>query len=320
MSLGEGTVEKSLDPILRRKPSMRLIETTRITSTPSTSRKRPPRKKTAPKPTPTLKPKAKPTETTSFLVELWELLQSNVREDASLTDLLKGIQEPVIIIDRLNQIPALGVLFNTFNYKLGSDVLRGNEYILSTVLHSIGCHRGACRGQMGIQKLRLEDPLDFEVRRLKRGKEFLNIAEQAPEITFIEVFRKRYRSEDLYYQVVMPDYYNYIKIISNEKYSKEIDDMLTVALFLRIKELGKEAFIQSCDKYRWMIKARLSNKLKLAVKKNQLMPYFLSKDMMEDPAMILMGFECAYDCTTKQAKPHDAACILKTEKKDPKYI
>jgi len=294
------------NPRLQSKPIT--VSTSRL----STSRRRPPRKTT------TLNPSLR--ENREPDVGFWRYIQRTLIEDAALTNILKSIQGPVIIIDRLNQIPAMGALFNFFNRKVGWNILRGNEYILSTALHFIGCHRGACRGQMGIQRLRLEDPLYFEIRQLQKGKEFLNIAMQAPKITFIEVFRNPSSSEELYKVELFPYIHNYIKVVSNGRFSKEIDDMLTVALFLRLRELGKEAYIQSCDKYRWMNKARLPNILKTEVKKNQLMPYFLSKEIMETPAIILMGFECAYDCTSQQEQPHDNACMLKNKTNFPAYI
>lgn len=253
-----------------------------------------------------------------WTVKLWNSLQNDIKENSSLTFFLRNIREPVVIIDRLNQIPALGSLFIAFNDMIGYDVSRGSEYILSTGLQSVGCHRGTCRGKMGIQKLRFEDPLEFDFQKLDKETVFFDLATQAPGTTFIEIGREKDNSDEYYRIKSLQD--NYAKISANESFTKEIDDMLTVALFFRLKELGKEVYIQSCDKYRWMNKIPLPKKFKEDVKRSQLMPYFLSQDMMDPPAIILMGFECAYDCTPKQSAPHNESCILKTEMRDPEYI
>ena len=122
------------------------------------------------------------------------------------------------------------------------------------------------RGEIGIQKLRLEDPFEFKVRRIDKRRVFADLAFQAPEISFIEVTREISRSEDFYRMESPPDPRNLIKIIGNGNISKEIDDMITVALFLRLTDLGKESYIQSCDKYRWMYETKLSRREKRQVK------------------------------------------------------
>ena len=281
------------------------------------SRKKPVRKRTV---IPS-KPVQKGTVIPSNPVKaLWDAIQQAINSDDYLTDLLLLMNEPVMVIDYLNQVGSFSSLSKMFRNKIGMDITREEEYILSTSLHSIGCHRGECRGEIGIQKLRLEDPFEFKVRRIDKRRVFADLAFQAPEISFIEVSRETSRSEDFYQIDVLPDSTNLIKIIGNGRISKEIDDMITVALFLRLTDLGKESYIQSCDKFRWMFRARFSNEQKRQVKENQVMPYFLAKEMMDIPAIILMGYECAYDCTTKQNPPHNAACMLISKPKVPKYI
>ncbi len=254
--------------------------------------------------------------------ELWNRIQNDVSQDKRLQQLLRRINKRVIIIDRLNQVAQIPV--NHFQYNVATNVARSDEYILSGSLHSIGCHRGTCKGAMGIQKIRYSDPLDY--RRLKIPRKevkehiLVHLVNQIPQTSFIDVNRKSFRRNILYtIEDEPPHSTKVVKIAGNSRYSKEIDDMLTVALFLELKQMGKETYIQSCDKYRWMEDANLSNEQKRQVKENQLMPYFLSKEMMSEPALLLMGFECSYNCKKDQQTPHDEKCMLKTQKTDPVY-
>jgi len=292
-------------PMSRRKPSLRTVVPP---TTLKESRQKPPRKSAI---IPDSRREAK---------ELWNILQQIVASDDYLTELLMAMNEPILVIDYLNQIGNLSSLAKSLGYKIGIDIIRGEEYIFSTSLHSIGCHRGECRGEMGIQKLRLGDPIDYKVERTNKENLFTDIAFQASEISFLEVSRESFRSENLYEIALLPDSTNLIKIIGNGRVSKEIDDMIAVALFLRLIDLGKEVYLQSCDKYRWMNVVRLSRQLKRQVKENQVMSYFLAKEMMRVPVLLLMGFECAYDCTERQKIPHDASCMLIGEPGNPKYI
>lgn len=295
---------KPFVPMSRKKPSLRTVVPP---ASLKRSRQKPPRKSVI-------------TDSHREAKELWNVLQQIINSDDYLTGLLMAVNEPVLVIDYLNQIGNLSSLAKSLGYKIGIDIIRGEEYILSTSLHSIGCHRGECRGEMGIQKLRLEDPIDFKVGRTNKDNLFADIAFQASEISFIEVSRESFRSENLYEIDLLPDSTNLIKIIGNGRVSKEIDDMIAVALFLRLIDLGKEVYLQSCDKYRWMNVVRLPRRLKRQVKENQVMPYFLAKEMMRVPVLLLMGFECAYDCTERQKIPHDASCMLIREPGKPKYI
>lgn len=293
-------------PMSRRKPSLR----TDIPTLPVTGSRKKPFSKNLHTRTGELDRKPK---------ELWNILQQTINSDDHLTMLLMDMNEPILVIDYLNQIGNLSSLAKFLRYKIGIDVIRGEEYILSTSLHSIGCNREECRGEMGIQKLQFGDPIDYKVGKTNRKKLFADIAFQASKISFIEVSRlKSFRSENLYEIDFTSHSTNFIKIVGNGRISKEIDDMIVVALFLRLIDLGKEVYIQSCDKYRWMFSLRLSRRRQ--VKENQVMPYFLAKEMMEEPVLLLMGFECAYDCTERQNLPHDDTCTLIREPGKPKYI
>nr|QBK91716.1 MAG: hypothetical protein LCPAC304_00420 [Pithovirus LCPAC304] len=258
---------------------------------------------------------------------MWHRIQKEINEDGHLQTLFRQMNKRVIVIDRLNQIPQLQL--SHFQNKVATNVERSDEYILSTSLHSIGCHRKACQGSIGIQKIRYSDPLEYRRLNINKKTIFVYLANQAPHASFIEVDRDRKhfrkKKKDMLYTVsdMLPNA-KHIKITGNMTYSKEVDDMLTVALFLKLKQMGKETYIQSCDKYRWMGGsgmggAGLSAKQKRQVKENQLMPYFLSKEMMSEPAMLLMGYECSYDCREDQRNPHDETCMLKTPFEKPDY-
>ena len=253
---------------------------------------------------------------------LWRRIQKEINEDKHLQTLFRQMNDRVIVIDRLNQqLP----LYH-FYYKVATHVERSDEYILSTSLHSIGCGRGTCKGSIGIQKIRYSDPLEYRRSNVTTKSIFVDLANQAPHTSFIEVvrdrkpFRKK-KKKDMLYTVndAIPYSAKIIKITGNPIYSKEVDDMLTVALFLELNQIGKEAYIQACDKYRWMGGAGLSAEQKRQVQENQLAPYFLSKTMMVEPTLLLMGYECSYDCTEKQQTPHNKKCLLRTPKTDPVY-
>ncbi len=235
------------------------------------------------------------------------------------------MHDGVIVIDRFNQVHNLPRL-SYFKNKIATIVVRSDEYILSTSLHPIGCYRGACKGTMGIQKIRYSDPLEYRRMKSDRKSIFARLANQVPHTSFIEVDRGERgrfvskRRKKMFYTVVKLHYSpGTIRITGNPTYSKEIDDMLTVALFLELKKMGREAYIQSCDKYRWMEDVGMSDEQKRQVQENQLIPYFLSKEMMSDPALLLMGYECSYDCSQNQRNPHDETCMLKTPFEEPVY-
>jgi len=253
---------------------------------------------------------------------LWKQLSLAIKADERLQSYLNKFvrKDRIIIIDHLNQVGQILQALHYFEDKIGVNVERADEYILSTSLHSIGCHRGECRGEVGIQKLRFQDPISFETKIVigrQKANLFKLIAAQVPKVKFIDVKRSFMKSQKLY--TFQKSRKNIATITTNGNYSKEIDDMMTVLLFLELTKNRKQAFIQSCDKYKWMPRV-LKRKDINNVKQKQFMPYFLSKEIMgTTPALILMGYECSYDCSKKQQVPHDTQCKLKKEK-EPKPI
>lgn len=249
---------------------------------------------------------------------LWNRLQSVLSVDPIIQNFVNG-EEPVIIIDQLNQKTALASTFRAFNKKVGLGVLREKKYRMTQILHSQGCNRKDCMGRIGIRRIRLGDPTYINQVGLLKELSFEYLALQAPQLKFIEVDRKNLRREDLYLVdddltvgvgEDMVNVENMIRVTANGSYDKEMDDYVSVGIFLNIFESGHPVFIQSCDKYRWI---RDNN-----VKKNQVIPFFLAAENFSIPFLVLMGFECAYDCTTKQLQPHTKdRCRLRVKDKDP---
>jgi len=254
---------------------------------------------------------------------LWKELSLAIKADERLQSYLNKFvrKDRIFIIDHLNQVGQIPQALRYFEDKIGVNVERADEYILSTSLHSIGCHRGECRGEVGIQKIRFQDPISFETKVVTRKQKvnlFKLIAAQVPKVKFIDVKRSKFRKSQKLY-TFQKSRKNIATITTNGNYSKEIDDMMTVLLFLELTKNRKQAFIQSCDKYKWMPSV-LKRKDINNVKQKQFMPYFLSKEIMgTTPALILMGYECSYDCSLRQKVPHDTQCKLKKEK-EPKPI
>jgi len=223
--------------------------------------------------------------------------------------------EPIIVIDKLNQDIALFPTFGEYKFIGGYGVRRSYNYNFSERLHSSGCNRAQCTGIMGIKRIILGDPIDIAYTIPMERVKFEFLALQAPKLKFIEIDRIRTDQEELFFvndsvniqigsagKVPVP---NMIKIMTNGKYEKEIDYYAVVQMFSILKRQNKTAFIQSCDKYKW-----ISSK---EVKENQVMPFFLGKNMLSPPEpLVLMGFECSYDCTSQQLPPFtEDKCKLK---------
>lgn len=255
--------------------------------------------------------------------KLWNILYHKIEQDKNLDLILEQLGNRIIIIDNLNQLRLIALVLKEFKDRIAIYINRSDEYIFSSSLHSIGCHREKCIGQLGIDKIRLSDPLEYHSVKLPKENKndfFILLALQAPNIGFIKVTRRFLKGERLY-NIISLHAPNIIEIETNQAIHKEIDDMICVALFLKILNLRKKAYIQSCDKYRWISKIPIREEIQTNIVENMIIPYFLSKEIMDIPSIILMGYECAYDCTKYQENPsYDEECQLTLTKETPIII
>lgn len=238
--------------------------------------------------------------------EIWDKIQKPLSTNKKILDFVEG-NDVIIIIDRLNQEIALQPVFGAFSFNVAMGIFRAYKYEMSQSFHSIGCNRGICSGRVGIQKIILGDPNYMSYAMNVPNVDFGYLALQSPNIKFIEVDRTKSSKKNYFFvdnNVIVPSPYgpikvnNMLRVTANGRYDKEMDDFIVVSLHLMLENLGKRTFIQSCDKYRW-----INND---SVKKNQVIPFFLSGYVMGPiPSLLLMGYECAYDCTTNQQTPHD---------------
>jgi hypothetical protein len=244
-------------------------------------------------------------------MELWVVVYNSVKRNKRLRKDLENLPQKIIVIDHLNQISQLRSLFTFFNRNIATDIVRSGNYLYSANLHSIGCHRDQCQGEVGLKRIVLSDPVSFRFESLpKSTKQFFKALSQQTSIGFIDVQRYTFR-KDLWFTVNPIKTSNYLNINANGKFSKELDDMIVLALFIVLQRMGKDVYIQTCDKYRWTKNIEISTAIRKESKERKLIPFFLHRSLfIEDPALLLMGYECAYDCTVNQRTPFDEMCNI----------
>jgi len=290
------------------------------------------------------------------LQKVWDLIGQALRERSIDLEAFRG--KTVIIIDLLNK--SFGKALKDFNYHIGTEVERGGEYIgpssavisyedvitPDNVYYGGSCRhtdfersttregklwkRDLCQSQVGIQRLRFEDPIAYDVEFVREEEiheVYYKLAEQVPKVVFILVERTELNPDEVLRFESLPSIPNILRVLTNSKINKEIDDLTVVSLYFRLRTLRADTYINTCDKYRWMKKI-LPTAQEASVKRNQVTAYFLSPDVFDDePALILMGYECAYDCGPEQESPFvidQKSCKLKPITRrgldQPRYI
>jgi hypothetical protein len=245
----------------------------------------------------------------------WKLVGQALKERSLELEVYRG--RTVIIVDFLNA--TFHNYLEKFEGRIGVNVERASEYIVAPVSGKINespyvggiCQRverlNPCRSRVGIQRLRLGDPLTYEMQEtdlLNDRERLYLLAAQAPDVEFIIVERRPLkRGTPLDFKKNNKTPPNVLRVLTNSNLNKEIDDLTVVSLYIRLRALGADAYINTCDKYRWMNKILQPNVI-ASVKRDQVSGYFLSPDFfIGPPALILMGYECAYDCSKDQGSP-----------------
>jgi hypothetical protein len=148
--------------------------------------------------------------------------------------------------------------------------------------------------------MQFKQPTQYDIE-IVRVRYFLKwMALQAPQIHFIDVRRERIYLENFPYFLQMQSSLkgqslpNFSSIFPNGQIYPELDDYMVVALFNILQRMGKQVWIHTCDKYRWMDEILSPTQIQSA-KSKMVQPFFLAA-----PTAVLMGYECAYDCSEEQ--------------------
>jgi hypothetical protein len=243
----------------------------------------------------------------------WNRLILTLQEDATLEKALTAIEKPIVIIDSLNfRIPDVFLRrqWNGFlTAQVATNVRRSNFYGRLEAFYSDACYRTRCPAAVGLAVMQFKQPIQYDIQMV-RVREFLkSMALQAPQVHFIDVRRRSINLQDFPYFLEIEstlrgqDIPNFSSIYPNGEIYPELDDYMVVALFNILERMGKQVWIHTCDKYRWMDEILNPAQIRSA-KSKMVQPFFLNA-----PTAVLMGYECAYDCTEQQKSAFDYQSI-----------